>query len=118
MEERNIRETLIAETEATLARIQALSDDFDGIVTSSADSNLDDEHDPEGSTVAFERAQVAALLTEARAYLGELDRAFARLVEGNYSECERCGAQISAERLSARPAARLCIRCAASPPPT
>jgi|SRR5580704_12082676 DnaK suppressor protein len=115
MEEQNIRGTLMAEKEVTTARIQALSDDFDGIVASSADSNLDDEHDPEGSTVAFERAQVAGLLTEARAYLGELDRALVRLADGTYSECERCGSEISAERLSARPAARLCIRCAASP---
>ncbi len=117
MEEQSIRETLIAEVEATRARVEALSHDFDGIVTSQTDSNLDDEHDPEGSTVAFERAQVAALLTEAQAYLGELDRALARLASGTYEECERCGQQISSERLSARPATRLCIRCAASPTP-
>ena len=56
-----------------------MTTEFDEIVAGSADSNADDEHDPEGSTLAFERAQVSALLLEARAYLSDLDRALARL---------------------------------------
>ena len=67
MEESAIRGLLDAQRRATRARISALTLDFEGIVGASADSNIDDEHDPEGSTVAFERAQVAALLDVARA---------------------------------------------------
>jgi RNA polymerase-binding transcription factor DksA len=117
MEESTVRGLLDAEREATLARVQAMTTDFEGIVAASADSNIDDEHDPEGATVAFERAQIAALLTQARACLDDLDRALARLAAGNYEVCERCGAQIASERLAARPAARTCIGCAASPWP-
>src|SRR5680860_1437898 len=41
-----------------------------------------DEHDPDGATVAFERAQVAALLTAARAQQSDLDSALDRLRHG------------------------------------
>jgi RNA polymerase-binding transcription factor DksA len=89
--------------------------EFDEIVAGSAGSNADDEHDPEGSTIAFERAQTAALLQDARAYLEELDGAAARLDAGSYWTCVRCGGPIAAARLVARPAARTCISCAAAP---
>ena len=76
------RAALQAERARTLARIGAMSAEFDEIVAGSADSNADDEHDPEGSTIAFERAQKSALLEDARAYLDELDSAAARLDDG------------------------------------
>ena len=106
---------LDAERQATLARIEAMTTDFDEIVAASSDANIDDEHDPEGSTVAFERAQIAALLTQDRAYLDDLDRALVRLAEGTYSVCESCGTTISSARLAARPAARTCIACGGAP---
>ena len=112
MEEPAVRRVLDAEREATLARIDAMTADFDGIVSASAEMNGDDEHDPEGSTIAYERAQVAALLAEAQAYLGDLDRAVSRLADGAYWFCERCGVEIPAERLAARPGARSCVTCA------
>jgi len=109
------RDRLDAERASTLARLEAMTAEHDGIVAASVDTNADDEHDPEGSTIAFERARVAALVAQARAHLDDLDRAVARLDHGTYTVCERCGSQITAERLSARPAARTCIRCAAIP---
>jgi DnaK suppressor protein len=117
MDESTARRVLGEERKATLARIQAMTVEFEGIVGASAGSSTDDEHDPEGSTLAFERAQVTALLNEARSYLRDLDHALAKLAVGAYAVCERCGAQIASERLAARPAARTCIRCAASPRP-
>ena len=106
---------LEAERAITLDRIGAMSAEFDEIVAGSAGSNADDEHDPEGSTIAFERAKTAALLQEARTYLEELDRAAARLNAGDYWTCERCGGPIAEARLMARPATRTCISCAAAP---
>lgn len=110
-------DALLAEREATLARIGSMEADFEAIVAGAVDSNADDEHDPEGSTIAYDRAQTAALLGEARTYLGDLDRAFERLDSGRYTVCDVCGTQIASERLAARPAARTCIRCASSPGP-
>ena len=104
---------LAAERAGTEARLVALRRDFDAIVSSSASAaGADDEHDPEGSSTAFERQHVAALLEQAEGYLAEIARAEARLEDGSYGRCERCGRPIAAERLAARPAAATCITCA------
>ncbi|HEY5353608.1 MAG TPA: TraR/DksA C4-type zinc finger protein [Streptosporangiaceae bacterium] len=109
-----VQDALAAERQDTLARITALSREFNGIVESSAGVATDDEHDPEGATIAFERAQLAALTDQAQSHLAELDEALGRLRQGRYGRCERCGRPIGAERLAARPAARTCITCAAA----
>ncbi|MBY8870599.1 TraR/DksA C4-type zinc finger protein [Micromonospora sp. PLK6-60] len=96
----------------TRSQIAALSRDLDGVIDASLDSNADDEHDPEGATIAFERAQVTALLADARRRLAELDAALDRLDAGTYGTCERCGSPIPAERLAVRPSARTCVGCA------
>lgn len=93
-------------------RLRALRGGFDEIVAASADSNADDEHDPEGATIAFERAQVDALARQAKAQLEEIDDALARVAAGTYGRCEACGRQIPAERLAVRPTARRCVACA------
>jgi DnaK suppressor protein len=112
MDESALRDVLNVERAATVARIRAMQADLDAIVAASANTNNDDEHDPEGSTIAYERAQVAALLAAAQSNLGDLDSALARLTTGGYSVCERCHAQISSERLAALPAVRTCFDCA------
>ena len=76
-------------------------------------AGTDDEHDPEGATLAFERQHAAALLEAAREQVAALDDALRRLAEGRYGVCDRCGQPIGAERLAARPAAVTCVRCAA-----
>jgi RNA polymerase-binding transcription factor DksA len=85
---------------------------FDAIVASSDAANLDDEHDPEGATVGFERAQVSALLERARAQLEALDAASDRIKRGSYGVCEQCAEPIPAARLAAQPATRACVACA------
>lgn len=112
MDEVAVRDTLTAERAAALVRVRALHRDRDGIVADSVHANGDDEHDPEGPTVAYERAQVTALIVGAESTVNDLDRALARLSAGSYSECELCGHQISPERLAARPSARKCFDCA------
>lgn len=92
--------------------ITALSRRLADIIESSAHTTNDDEHDPEGVTVAFERAQVADLLERARAELRALDAADERLASGTYGTCQRCGTPIHTERLDALPAATTCIKCA------
>lgn len=109
------RALLEHERAVTLTRIELLLADFGGIVTASSDANIDDEHDPEGSTIAFERAQISALITQARAYLVDVDRALVKVSEGRYYSCDSCGSPIPPERLAARPAALRCIDCAARP---
>jgi RNA polymerase-binding transcription factor DksA len=106
------RALLENERRVTHDRLAALLADFGGIVEASRDSNADDEHDPEGSTIAFERSQVDALVQQAERHLAEVDAALERLAHGVYGVCERCGSQIPAARLEARPVARTCVGCA------
>ncbi len=84
----------------------------DQIVAASRDANADDEHDPEGATIAFEREQVTALLAQARRRVEELRSALDRSRTGAYGRCESCRQPIGADRLEARPTARTCIACA------
>jgi RNA polymerase-binding transcription factor DksA len=107
-----VGERLASARADTVEQIAALTADLAGIMDASTDVATDDEHDPEGATIAFERAQVAALLEQARARLADLDEAAERLADGTYGVCERCGQPIAPERLAARPAARTCITCA------
>jgi DnaK suppressor protein len=103
---------LLEERVAALAQIEALTREFDGVVAASRASNADDEHDPEGATIAFERQQVVALLEQARRRLADVEAALARRDSGSYGTCENCARPIAPERLAARPAARTCIDCA------
>ena len=82
------------------------------IVAASESSNADDEHDPEGATIAFEREQVSALLRSARRTSVALEQALARVGDGTYGVCTRCGGPIGEARLEARPDAATCITCA------
>jgi len=108
-----VREVLAGERLRLLALCQDLHHDLRSIAESYASSNADDEHDPEGATVTYERAQVTALLAQSRSRLEEIDRAVQRYERGSYGICASCGEPIPAGRLSARPAARTCLRCAA-----
>jgi DnaK suppressor protein len=103
---------LAVDRERTVARIAALRRDLDVLFEATADSP-DDEHDPEGATIGFERAQVSALLADAEAHLQALDEVAARVAAGRYGTCEVCHGAIGDERLAARPTARRCVTCAA-----
>ena len=97
---------------AVADEISGLEADLHSVFEASQDSNADDEHDPEGSTIAYERAQLSAVLAATRRRLADLDEALTRLDSGAYGVCERCGRQIPADRLAIRPFARTCVTCA------
>jgi DnaK suppressor protein len=103
---------LAQERQSAADRAAALERDLSAIIEASGQANADDEHDPEGATIAFERQHVAALLDQARSQLTAVDAAIARLAAGQYGRCERCGQPIASARLAARPTAATCIRCA------
>jgi len=106
------RAALERERTSTTRRLAEIADVHDEIVAASRDTNADDEHDPEGATIAFERAQVDALARRARHHLDEVVAAIRRLDLGTYGTCETCGRPIPADRLTARPTARTCVSCA------
>ena len=106
------RDELLRLRASTAAEAATLAESLEALFSASRDSNADDEHDPEGATIGFERAQLTALLAAARERIAEVDDALRRVDEKTYGICERCGQPIAAERLAARPFARWCIKCA------
>jgi DnaK suppressor protein len=78
-----------------VALLPALRADIASANSARQDSNVDDEHDPEGSTIAFELSQASALLQQSSAGLDQVEAALARIAaEG---------------RLEARPWTPFCI---------
>src|SRR3954469_14505965 len=94
--------------EATV-QVERLDRELLELFEASRSSNADDEHDPEGSTIAFERAQLTALLAAGRPRIAARDEALRRSAWGAYGDCERGGQPIPADRLAARPFATTCV---------
>jgi DnaK suppressor protein len=107
------RELLLAERERAVRRVAVLEREFADIAEAASAGGADDEHDPEGATLAFERQHAAALLEQARENLAAIDAALEAVRAGRYGTCARCGQPVGDDRLAARPAALTCIRCAA-----
>jgi DnaK suppressor protein len=107
-----LRDAIETERSRVSDQISSLQQTFDGIVDGTELTSNDDEHDPEGTTIAYERAQVSALLTQARDDLIALDAALERIDSGIIERCEVCGGPIAFERLLALPGVRTCIQCA------
>lgn len=93
-------------------RLGHLTDDAESLRHDRADATADDEHDPEGSTLSGEWAQVDALARAARGEREEIRAARERVASGTFGVCEVCGRPIGDARLEARPTARRCITCA------
>jgi DnaK suppressor protein len=104
------RTRLLAVREEVLAQLADLGVSRDDIVRASHDSNIDDEHDPEGATIAYERSMLQALMAQSQHKLSEIEVALGRLDEGTYEMCAVCGAPIGEARLEARPTASRCLR--------
>jgi RNA polymerase-binding transcription factor DksA len=109
-----MRLQLVRKRADLLESSHAISLDFAALVASAEDANGDDEHDPEGATVAYERAQLSALLAEARATLISIEAALTKLDGGRFGACERCGNPIAEARLAALPWTPICFGCASA----
>lgn len=90
----------------SLRRIASLTRHFDGLIATSVESSADDEHDPEGVTIAFERSPHDLLVHLAGQQLAEIDAAEDRLALGRCGLCETPGRPIALSRPEVRPSAR------------
>lgn len=97
--ERARSEKLLADVERSMRDV---SDARDG-------ANTDDEHDPEGATLAWERGSLGAVRDDARRRIEQVDAARARLDAGTYGRCTVGGEPIPEARLAAVPWAATCV---------
>ncbi|MCU1505278.1 MAG: DnaK suppressor protein [Microbacteriaceae bacterium] len=107
-----LRARLVDDHEQTLAFIAQLESDLESIRSSRQDVPTDDEHDPEGPTLAFERSQSTAVLENTKVHFNDIVSAIERLDGNSYGLCARCGEAIPFARLEARPYSRYCVECA------
>jgi len=68
-----------------------------------------DNHLGDMATVTFDRELDEGIEEGAQQTVAQIDRALAKIDDGTYGICERCGREIGEERLRARPWALLCI---------
>ena len=98
-----VRETLETELSEALAELERLEEKL----------QIEVEYGlGEGDPNIYEREMNMALRRRARRKVKSLQEALKKSEEGTYGICERCGGDISAQRLEALPEARLCIECA------
>lgn len=74
-----------------------------------SESAGDDQAD--AGSRSFEREQELALAHGIGERLEQVDHALARLEQGTYGSCERCGQPIPKARLEAFPSVTLCVKC-------
>lgn len=66
----------------------------------------------DGTTEAIDRMTKVGTAEQLDVMRIDVVRALAKLDEGTYGLCDRCGALIPVERLEARPWSVLCVSCA------
>jgi DnaK suppressor protein len=97
------------------AEVAARKDQLDRAAEAAMTDGRDDEHDPDGSTPAFDHALAVGLVAQAERARADVEEALERLAAGDYGLCVACGQAIPDERLEAQPAAPTCVRCASRP---
>lgn len=112
MEATRAEELLQAARREVVQRAGFLDASFDDVVEALRDSNADDEHDPEGHTIAVDRAMLDALRKGAGDQLARIDAAMQRVVDGSYGVCTSCGRPIPDARLEVLPTTSICVDCA------
>jgi DnaK suppressor protein len=69
-----------------------------------------DEENADAGTFTFERERDLSIENNVRDLLGKIDRALARMDDGTYGLCARCGKAIEKARLKALPYVDLCLK--------
>jgi DnaK suppressor protein len=105
--------TVRAEHEQLVRQVESLERLVTSMIEASELTSTDDEHDPEGPTIADDQAQAIALLRQARDDHDALVVTRAQLESGHVVICSVCGRSIDQERVAALPTTSRCIRCAA-----
>jgi DnaK suppressor protein len=115
LDSQSLLEIVEAAQQRTARQVASLEAVVAAIVEGSELVSTDDEHDPEGATIAYERAQASALLRQARADLDALVVTRRQLESGQRVVCAVCGRDIDRERVAALPTASRCVQCANGP---
>lgn len=106
-----LRSALEAERERLAAEIEEYEQEGQETLSDVSGENNYRDHMADQGSATFARELDMTLEEQARESLAAIDRALARLDEGTYGTCTRCGKAIPTERLEAMPEAELCLAC-------
>jgi len=106
-----LKERLLAERKDLQAQFDELEEFSFGSNQSdiSGEMGFDEEYADAG-TATFERERDLSLVNNLRDLMERIDKALAKIDEGTYGLCDRCGRPIEKLRLKALPYANLCIK--------
>ncbi len=108
---------LEAALEAERARLEAEVAESEAadreLLSEASGENAYRDHMADQGSATFERELDLTLEENLRENLKDVRAALARIEDGTYGVCHRCGEAIPADRLEALPTTNLCIRCKA-----
>ena len=107
------RDALLEERGRVEHAIATLRDEHPGSLDEEVEeiAATSDNHLAETATATLGREIDYTLGENSGEVLEQIDAALARIEEGSYGTCRRCGKEIAEERLEAYPWAALCIDC-------
>lgn len=106
-----LRERLLAERAELQEQLTTIEEQ--SFSTSQSDLSGEvsfDEENADAGTFTFERERDLSIENNVRDLMGKIDRALARMDEGTYGLCSRCGKPIEKARLKALPYVDLCLK--------
>jgi DnaK suppressor protein len=111
MDREALRQRLLLERERLEHEIAELDADLSESLEDSSEESPYDQHMAETAAVTLDREIDLTLQENALASVAQIDRALAKLENGSYGKCDKCGKPIGEDRLQAAPFATLCIDC-------
>ncbi len=106
------RERLVDERQRVLAAIDNIHAENPGTIGEETEElTFQDNHLGDVATATFDREMASTLEENSTHVLTEIDAALARIEDGTFGVCRRCGEPIAEDRLEALPWATLCIDC-------
>ena len=111
MDRKAVKQQLLEERKRLEGEIANLDADLSESLEDSSEESPYDQHMAETAGVTLDREIDLTLEENARASISQIDRALAKLENGDYGRCDKCGKPIGDDRLRAAPFATLCIDC-------
>ena len=103
------KDLLLAERQRVTAALDNLRTENPGTVEDETGEETQDQHLADAATAMHDRELDYGIADGERDLLAAIDAALARIEEGTYGICTKCGRPISEDRLEALPWASLCI---------
>ncbi len=106
------RERLESERQRVRDAIENIHSENPGSIGEETEElSFQDNHMGDVATATFDREMASTLEENSTQVLGAIDAALARIEDGTFGVCQRCGQPIAEARLEALPWATLCIDC-------